>query len=83
VLQQGAGDALGAGAGLAGSPAAGDADPHVDLVAELAVIERAGDGVLILSDAEEFFELAAIDGDLTAARLDADAGDGGLATAGA
>lgn len=83
VLQQGAGDALGACAGLAGSAAAVDEDSHVDLVAELAVIQRAGDGVLVLNDPEELGEFTAVDGDLAAARLDADAGDGGLATASA
>ena len=52
VAHQGPGDALHAGAGLAGAAAAVDADDHVDAVAHARVLQRRDHRVAVLLDRE-------------------------------
>ena len=82
VPHQGAGDALHAGAGLAGAAAAVDANDHVDAVAHAAVLERRDDRVAILLDRKIVFQLALVDRELAAAGANSHAGDRGFAATG-
>src|SRR5204862_235712 len=77
------GDALAAGARLAGEAAALDADVHVQLVTHLRKVERTDDHCAVLIFREEIVQLAAVDLDLAAAVAEAHPRHRGLAPAGA
>ena len=62
--------------------AAVDEDAYVDTIANTGVLERRDDGVAILLNLEEVFELAVIDRELAAAGTNSHAGDRGFAATG-
>ena len=82
--QQGAGDAVTQGAGLAGDAAAGDGGHHVELADGVGQHQGLTGDQLQGLQAEIIVDVTAVDGDgAGAALIQANAGDGGLATAGA
>src|SRR5882724_1338511 len=82
-LQKGTGDAVPDGAGLAVGAAALDVDADVKLAGGGRGGQRLGDDHPERVGGEISFERASVDGDLAGAGGDADAGNGGLAPAGA
>ncbi len=82
-LQQGAGDAVGHGAGLGADATPGDIHDDVEFFPAVSSDER-GDGALHEVVVGEIgLELAVVDRKLAGASDQADAGGGGLAAAGA
>src|SRR5262249_31489795 len=83
VFLEGPGEAEDDGAGLAALAAPLDVDEHVDPAAHLGGGQRGADGVAVPFLGEVGVALQAVDEELAGPLPEADAGDGGLAAAGA
>ena len=83
VFDQGAGDAVANGAGLAGDAATADADIDVEVVFHVHGFQWLAYDHAAGFTAEESVQAAVVDGDGAIAFLEVDTGRGGLAAAGA
>jgi hypothetical protein len=80
-FHEGAGEAQDDGAGLASVAATGDIDEHVNGADDLGELQGVGDVATVTGFGEVHVDFFVVDEVLAGAGLDADAGDGGLATA--
>src|SRR5947209_9758103 len=78
-----ASDTLTDGAGLAGDAAAFHLDFHIQAIAHIGDDQWSNDRVAVLVFGEKVFQVPAVDDDFARAVVQADAGDGSLAPAGA
>ena len=83
MLQQGAGDAVTDGAGLAGNAAAGDGANDIKLAQGIGEGHGLTDDQLQSLKAEIIVDVSAVNGDLAGAGVQTNAGHGALSTAGA